>query len=201
MASLYWISCLSFLHPCSHYNDILMSAMASQITSLEIVYSIIYSGADQRIHQSSASLAFVRGIHRWPVNSPHKGPAMWKMTSSWYLWRLMWSVKSAWNDSYRHHITYSIWEFYVTYLTYLWALTVFTPLIWNSTLCWVMTWPIQELSGFTNSIFWHTIPATLFLFIWLFSTLWTWDKSGVCKTCLTEWICITSTNVMAHLSW
>ena len=52
-----------------------MSAMASQITSLTIVYSTVYSGADQR----SASLAFVRGIHRSPVNSPHKGPVTRKM--------------------------------------------------------------------------------------------------------------------------
>ena len=51
-----------------------MSVMASQIISLTIVYWIVYSGADQRKHQSSASLAFVRGIHRWPVNPPHKGP-------------------------------------------------------------------------------------------------------------------------------
>ena len=51
-----------------------MSAMASQITGVLIVYSIIYPGAAQRKHQSSASLAFVMGIHRWPVNSPHKGP-------------------------------------------------------------------------------------------------------------------------------
>ena len=51
-----------------------MSLMASQITSLTIVYSTVYSGADQRKHQSSASLAFVRGIHRGPVNSPHKWP-------------------------------------------------------------------------------------------------------------------------------
>ena len=49
-----------------------MSAMASQITSLTIVYSSVCSHANQRKHQSSASLAFVRGIHRWPVNSPHK---------------------------------------------------------------------------------------------------------------------------------
>ena len=48
--------------------------MAFQITSLTIMDSTIYSGVDQRKHQSSASLAFVRGIHRWPVNSPHKGP-------------------------------------------------------------------------------------------------------------------------------
>ena len=59
---------------CHHYNDAIKSAMASQIASLTIVYSSIYSGADQRKHQSSASLAFVRGIHRWPVNPLHKGP-------------------------------------------------------------------------------------------------------------------------------
>ena len=56
-----------------HYNDVIMSSMVSQITSLTIVYSTVYSGADQRKHQSSASLAFVRGIHRWPVISPTKG--------------------------------------------------------------------------------------------------------------------------------
>ena len=57
-----------------HYSDVIMGAMASQITSLTIVYSTVYSGADQRKHQSSASLAFVREIHRWPVNSPRKWP-------------------------------------------------------------------------------------------------------------------------------
>ena len=57
----------------------IMSAMASQITSLTIVYSTVYSGADQRKHQSSASLAFVQGIQRGPVNSPNKGPVTRKM--------------------------------------------------------------------------------------------------------------------------
>ena len=56
-----------------------MGAMASQITSLKIVYLTVYSGADQRKNQSSASLAFVWGIHRWPVNSPHKWPVTRKM--------------------------------------------------------------------------------------------------------------------------
>ena len=56
-----------------------MDAIASQITSLTIVYSNIYSGADQSKHQSSASLAFVWGIHRGPVNSPHKWPVTRKM--------------------------------------------------------------------------------------------------------------------------
>ena len=50
-----------------------MGTIASQITSLMIVYSIFYWDTDQRKHQSSASLAFVQGIHRSPVNSPHKG--------------------------------------------------------------------------------------------------------------------------------
>ena len=50
-----------------------MGTMASQITSLTIVYLIVYSGADQRKHQSSASLAFLMGINRWRVNSPTKG--------------------------------------------------------------------------------------------------------------------------------
>ena len=61
------------------YSDVIMGAMASQITSLTIVYLTVYSGPDQRKHQSSASLAFVRGIHRSPVNSPHKWPVTWKM--------------------------------------------------------------------------------------------------------------------------
>ena len=76
----------------SHYCDVLMGATASRITSLTIVYSsvssqitsltIVYlsvsSGTDQRKHQSSASLAFVRGIHRWLVNSPRKGSVIGK---------------------------------------------------------------------------------------------------------------------------
>ena len=62
-----------------HYDDVTMGAKASQITSLTIVYSTFYSGADQSKHQSSASLAFVWGIHRGPVNSPHKWPVTRKM--------------------------------------------------------------------------------------------------------------------------
>ena len=64
-----------------------MGAMASQFTSLMIVYSIVYSGADQWKHESSVSLAFVLGIHRLPVNSQYKGQLRRKcyhlMTSSW----------------------------------------------------------------------------------------------------------------------
>ena len=63
----------------SHYGDVMMTRMASWITSLTIVYSIVYSGVDQRKLQSSTSLAFVRWIHRRPVNSPHKCPVTRKM--------------------------------------------------------------------------------------------------------------------------
>ena len=56
-----------------------MGMMASQNTGDSIVYSTVYSGTDHRKHQSSAPLAFVRGIHRWPVNSPHKVPITRKM--------------------------------------------------------------------------------------------------------------------------
>ena len=67
----------SFLHEAkdniqtSHHNDVTMSC--------SIVYSTVCSGADQRKHQSSAWLAFLRVIHRWPVNSPHKGPVTRKV--------------------------------------------------------------------------------------------------------------------------
>ena len=77
--ALYIVNCcvavLSVRHPgqpLAHYNDVIMSAMESQITSLTIVHSSVYSDADQRKHQSSASLAFVWGIHRWPPNSHTK---------------------------------------------------------------------------------------------------------------------------------
>ena len=64
---------------CDHCSDVITGAMATQITSLTIVYWTVNSGADQRKQQSSASLAFVRGIHRWPVNSLHKWPVTRKM--------------------------------------------------------------------------------------------------------------------------
>ena len=62
-----------------HYDDAIMDSIASQITSLTIVYPTVHSDADQSKHQSSASLAFVWEIHRWPVNFPHKWPVTRKM--------------------------------------------------------------------------------------------------------------------------
>ena len=51
--------------PVFHYSDVIMSAMESQITGVAIIYAAVCSGVDQRKHQNSASLVFVRGIHRW----------------------------------------------------------------------------------------------------------------------------------------
>ena len=59
-----------------NYSDVIMCAMASQITGVLIVYSTVCSDADQRTFQS---FVFVRGIHRWPANSPHKQPVTRKM--------------------------------------------------------------------------------------------------------------------------
>ena len=79
--SLFKFGCFDLTSPwyLSHYSDVIRGAMAYQITSLTIVYSIVYSGVNQRKHQSSESLAFVWGIHRWSVNSPHKSAVTRKM--------------------------------------------------------------------------------------------------------------------------
>ena len=70
----------NFNHAGNVYNsDVIMSAMASQITGVLIVCLNVCSVTDQRKHQSSMSLAFVGGIHRWPMNSTHKGPVTRKM--------------------------------------------------------------------------------------------------------------------------
>ena len=80
----YWLK-RYYMHACEigrvafHYNDVIMGALASQIIIPTIVYSTVYAGADQRKHQCSASLAFVRVIHLWLVNSPHKLPVTRKM--------------------------------------------------------------------------------------------------------------------------
>ena len=99
--------CFRLSHSINHYNDVIMGAIASQITSLTIVYSIVSSDADQRKHQSSASLAPVRGIYRGPVNSPHKWPVVRKMFPFDDV--IMAGVKFSivfWNPS---HITYNIY--------------------------------------------------------------------------------------------
>ena len=108
-----------------HYCDVMMDTKASQITSLAIVYSTVYSDADKRRHQSSVSLAFVWGIHRWPVNSPHKWQLTRKMFPFDFVIMLKYSNKiwkhqsaeilSAVSIEYRKHLfRYSHTSFFIT---------------------------------------------------------------------------------------
>ena len=81
-----------------------MGTMASQITSLTIVYSAVYSGADQSKHQSSASLAFVWGIHRGPGEFPAQMASNAENVSIWWRHHVsrQWTVDklSAWKLMY-----------------------------------------------------------------------------------------------------
>ena len=67
--------CGQFFLKILHYNDVITTAMASQITDVSIVYSTVCSGAD-KINHSSASLVF---LGNWPVISLHKGPVTRRM--------------------------------------------------------------------------------------------------------------------------
>ena len=78
----------------SHYIDVIMTTVASQITSLMVVYS----GADLRKHQSSASLAFVWGNSPGPVNSPHKGPVTRKIVPFDDVIMCQWSNPEGYKD-------------------------------------------------------------------------------------------------------
>ena len=75
--------CSSIMLITLNYCDVVISAIASRITAVSVVGSSVCSDADQRKHQSSASLAFLRGIHRSPVNSPHKGTVTENVSIWW----------------------------------------------------------------------------------------------------------------------
>ena len=90
--------CAYFNRYTCHYTDVIMRAMAPQITSLTIIYSTAYSGADQRKHQSSASLAFVRGIPPQRASNAENVPIWWRRHHVLW-WPPMW-------DGPLHHNTY-----------------------------------------------------------------------------------------------
>ena len=119
-------------HSCylsAHYSDVIMSTMASQITGVTIVYSTVRSGADQWKHESFASLAFVRGTHRWPVNSPHKWPA--ENVSIW--WRHHGRRKTKCQPFYgsRRFVNFPhfMWDVAIQDLIRLWTIYFCCP--WN----------------------------------------------------------------------
>ena len=116
ISSTFWSQSISITHKTSchhgngsmskHYTDVIMTMMASQITSLTVVYSTVYSDADQRKHQSSASLAFVWGIHRdrWipRTKGQLRGKCFHLMTSSWCITRIC---------RRRNYATNTCWQF------------------------------------------------------------------------------------------
>ena len=160
-----------------HYSDLIMSTMASQRTAVWIVCSAFWLGTDQREHQSFESLAFVRGIHCWPVDSPHKGPITRKlfhlMTSSW---RKDVSDNSIW----KNHTCSDCWRLLLPFTGFwFWtkdALQISTPL----QICWETNIPFSILWWCTqdwfNSLYRSSFPSvinvpkwcTLFLFFFLF---------------------------------
>ena len=145
-----------------------MWARASQITSLTIVYSTVYSGADQRKHQSSTSLAFVRGIHRWSVNSPHKWPVTRKLFSfddvimSHYL-------RTAYNIGYpppETHLQCKLHDI---------------SLMWNLCLIFLSFRNFEQSTALTNTDS-KTVNIAGSMFTGKLHTIW-WCKS-VCKSLL-----------------
>ena len=127
----------------------IMNANASQITGVSIVYSNVCSGADQRKHQSSTSLAFVVGIHRWSVNSPHKGPVTRK--------------NFPFDDVIMRHYTMRCWS-NISYWVNAWALPMDSndgKPIWVQVMAWchqAITWinVVQYLATVTWT-YWPTI--------------------------------------------
>ena len=168
----------------NHYGDVTMNAMASQITGVSIVCSTVSLGAHQRKHQSSPSLAFVRGIHRWPVDSPHKGPVI----MSHKIYRRMRCgsscvIMDSGSDLYtnilqggvifaaRAVISSRIGVNPVPGIGIVWRRRTFGIRIIKNTRPLNMNW----------SSFDHTIPLFMYLFIHaVFSALWSWYTSMVC---------------------
>ena len=124
-----------------HYNDVIMDSIASQITGLTIIYSVVYSGADQRKHQSSASLAFVRGIHpnKWPVTRkkfPFDDVIMW--TGVWLILTLKRGV-SIIRKILQSSCRYDIW------------LKRYSPILYKNTE-YTVFWPTMPLPGFISQL-------------------------------------------------
>ena len=67
-----------------HYSDVKMGAMVSPINGVSTVYSTVYTGARQRKHQSSVSLAFVRGIHTVDSEFPSQKASNAENVSNWW---------------------------------------------------------------------------------------------------------------------
>ena len=120
-----------------HYIDVIMSAIASQITGVSIICSTVFSDVDRRKHQSFAWQAFAREIHRWPVDSPHKGPVTRKMfpfddvftVRIWFI-SSKWALRCiVWNDLLE--VEFSFAGVYTAYKKFVSSLLPFRLLHWE----------------------------------------------------------------------
>ena len=91
-----------------HYNYVIMGAMPSQITG--IVYTTVCWGVDQSKHQSFTSLTFVRGIHRWTVNFPHKGAGNAENVSIWWRHRVSIAIQIRWKFRFAFTLLLIAWS-------------------------------------------------------------------------------------------
>ena len=133
-----------------------MGTMASQITSLTIIYSSVYLGADQRKHQSSASLAFVKGICRWQVKIPrtkgqYRGKRLHLMTSSWFwfwgcirLWaHYVITIASLCKVVWKHWTFKMVVRVILSIVWLRWGLFSLSYFMRYTRLC-VFSWPISD---------------------------------------------------------
>ena len=135
-----------------------MGMIASQITSLTIVYSTVYSDADQWKLQSSMSLAFVRGIHWSPLNSPHKWPVTRKMFPFDDV-IMCWCIQTTYSTDYILVVVYwfssfsSFWQYFDQMKVKFAASRHFLEIAWEE---WAeschadISWPSWELIWFLS---------------------------------------------------
>ena len=140
-----------------HYGDVIMTTIASQITSLSVVYSIVYSDADQRKHQSSASLAFVWGIHRdrWipRAKGQLRGKCFHLMTSSCYAQKYTWAERRTYNKE--------IWC----------IMSWFRPFTLLSYFLWLCVWVVPSHSvgnfcSYSYSTVWWCVQIIRYMMAW-----------------------------------
>ena len=144
-----------------------MGVIASQITSLTIVFSSIYPDADERKHQSSASLVFVWGIHRGPVNSPHKWPVTRKMFPFDDV--IMCDGLSIWMPSYQYKDSHHK-DNTVSRLPYLYN---WYPVPGNT--AFTLKWPPVRMSAFI----WRSYPQCG---SWFSSAVYMWHDKWFWRT-------------------
>ena len=142
----------------SHYCDVIMGAMVSQITRLTIVYATVYSDADQRKHQSSASLSFVREItgDRWirRTNGQKRGKGFHSMTSSRFC------VSPSISSQGEYHCMVMV--FVVTVCN--------TNILYGHFLCWLWAW----INDYMPSKVWDEITYPFPNFNCATVELWGW---------------------------